>query len=393
MSEWIEHKLGNVVTFQRGFDITKKEQVEGEYPVISSSGANSTHNEYKVEGPGVIIGRKGTLGTVHYWSGRYWPHDTTLWIKDFQGNDPQFIYYFLQGLGLEQYDVGASNPTLNRNHIHLLEVVVPDVETQRRIAAMLSAYDDLIENNTRRIRSLEQAAHDLYRQWFVEFRFPGHEDVPLVESGTEYGAIPQGWELIPIGDAVDTTGGGTPKTKVEEYWEDGDIVWFTPSDLTANDQMYISDSSRKINQLGLDNSSAKMFPAGSVMMTSRATIGVTSINTVEASTNQGFITCIPNERVSAYQIYFWVAQHFDLIMQYASGATYKEINKTTFRAIPILIADAETNQRFTEQMEPIGLQIKNLLHRSDVLRETRDLLLPRLVSGEMDVLDVEIMED
>ncbi|WP_370657416.1 restriction endonuclease subunit S [Deinococcus sp. KNUC1210] len=114
-----------MLTFQRGFDITKKQQTDGTYPIVSSSGISSFHGEYKFVGPGVVIGRKGTLGTVHYLSQPYWPHDTTLWIKDFKGNDPKFLFYMLQTLQLEQYDVGASNPTLNRNHLHLLDARRP----------------------------------------------------------------------------------------------------------------------------------------------------------------------------------------------------------------------------------------------------------------------------
>jgi type I restriction enzyme, S subunit len=122
LSGWKQCLFGDVLTLQRGFDITKKEQKPGYVPVISSSGINSFHDTAKVNGPGVIIGRKGSLGTVFYVEENYWPHDTTLWIKDFHGNFPKFAYYFLGTLNLAQFDAGASNPTLNRNHVHLLPV-------------------------------------------------------------------------------------------------------------------------------------------------------------------------------------------------------------------------------------------------------------------------------
>lgn len=108
---WMTRPLGELITLHRGFDITKNEQRPGPYPVYSSSGPNSTHDEFKVEGPGVIIGRKGSLGTVFFEEGLFWPHDTTLWVKDFRGSDPKFVYYFLKTMGLERYDAGASNPT------------------------------------------------------------------------------------------------------------------------------------------------------------------------------------------------------------------------------------------------------------------------------------------
>ena len=179
---WRVAKLEDLVFFQRGYDITKAEQRPGDIPVISSSGINSYHSESKVDGPGVVIGRKGSLGTIHYVNGPYWPHDTTLWSKDIKGNHARFVYYFLHTLGLEHYDVGNSNPTLNRNHIHGLAITIPEYRIQERIASILSAYDDLIENNRRRIQLLEQAARLLYKEWFVQLRFPGHEHVKVKDG-------------------------------------------------------------------------------------------------------------------------------------------------------------------------------------------------------------------
>ena len=187
-SGWRSAMLQDLIFFQRGYDITKAEQKPGDIPVVSSSGISSYHSESKVDGPGVVIGRKGSLGTVYYIDGPYWPHDTTLWSKDFKGNHPGFVYYFLRTMSLERYDVGNSNPTLNRNHIHKLEIKFPEYQIQKRIASILSAYDDLIENNRRRIRLLEQAARLLYREWFLHLRFPGHEHVKIIDG------VPEGWE-------------------------------------------------------------------------------------------------------------------------------------------------------------------------------------------------------
>src|ERR1700758_390649 len=136
-TQWRQGTLQDLVFFQRGFDITKAAQTPGPYPVISSSGITSYHGEYKAEGPGVIIGRKGTLGSVHFIDGDYWPHDTTLWSKDLRGNNPRFVYYYLQTIDLKRFDVGNSNPTLNRNHIHEIPIVIPVREVQDRIAAVL----------------------------------------------------------------------------------------------------------------------------------------------------------------------------------------------------------------------------------------------------------------
>src|SRR5205809_566075 len=135
---WTKGKLRDLVFFQRGFDITQVQQTEGQVPVISSSGVTSYHNEAKAAGPGVVIGRKGTLGSVHYAEVDYWPHDTTLWSRDLRRNHPRFVYFYLRTINFKRFDVGNSNPTLNRNHIHDLPVVIPPPQTQDRIASVLS---------------------------------------------------------------------------------------------------------------------------------------------------------------------------------------------------------------------------------------------------------------
>jgi len=217
-STWQETSLGEQLTFQRGYDITKKEQEAGPYPVVSSSGVKSYHKAFKVEGPGVAIGRKGTLGTAFYVDNDFWPHDTTLWVKDFHGNYPKFAYFVVQCMGFEQYDCGASNPTLNRNHIHKLPITFPPLPTQRKIASILSVYDDLIENNTRRIAILEEMARAIYRRWFVNFRFPGHENVNLVDS--PLGMIPEGWECVTLGDCLSVLEtGNRPKGGISGFSE------------------------------------------------------------------------------------------------------------------------------------------------------------------------------
>ncbi|RJX27382.1 MAG: restriction endonuclease subunit S [Desulfurivibrio sp.] len=379
-----EIMLGDVVTFQRGFDITKKEQAEGEIPIVSSSGISSFHNQFKAKGPGVVIGRKGTLGTVHYLKDNFWPHDTTLWVKDFKGNDPRLIYYFVQTLHLENFDTGSSNPTLNRNHIHKIKVLFPKMDFQKKIAAILSAYDDLIENNKRRIGLLEKMAEEIYCEWFVRFRFPGHEQVKMVKG------VPGGWEKVPLEKAFIYTGGGTPPKEVERFWKDGDVNWYTPSDITASQGVFLSRSADQCTEEGLNRSSARLFPAYSIMMTSRATIGAIGINTTPACTNQGFITCIPNERYPLTFLYHWLKlskPHFELL---SGGATFAELTKGTFKRIEILTPPKSLVTDYENRVLPLFKQIELLLGKMDNLKKTRDLLLPRLISGKLPVENLDI---
>ncbi len=380
-----ETQLGEILVFLNGKAI--KPGGDGAYPAYGSNGVIGRTDAYKYS-KGIIIGRVGAYcGSVEYCDGAFWASDNTIVAQPKNAqHDVRFLYYLLGNLNLHSYAGGAAQPLLTQTVLRQIPTAVPPLPTQRKIAAILSAYDDLIEVNTRRIALLEEMARGLYREWFVRFRFPGHERVRMVESAV--GVVPEGWEVKQIGEVIDTLGGGTPPTKEPAFWENGDIIWFTPSDLTAAAAMFIEDSGKKISRLGLQKSSARLFPPYSVMMTSRATIGVTAINTKGACTNQGFITCIPNERLSAYHIYFWIEQHKDEIMSVASGATYKEISRSEFREFKLPVPDTETSRAFAKLVTPIGQQIEILLGKNRNLRRTRDLLLPRLVAGEVGVSGV-----
>lgn len=256
-----------------------------------------------------------------------------------------------------------------------------DLSAQSRIANILSAYDELIENNQRRIRILEDMARSLYREWFVHFRYPGHESVPLTDF--PLGQTPKGWEVKTVADSFDIVGGGTPTRKELEYWEDGTIQWFAPSDLTRAGTMFMDAPGERITERGLAKSSARLFPARSVMLTSRATIGAIAINTHEACTNQGFITCLPNNRVPLYFLYHWLKENVPTFQRMASGATFKEISRGVFKSIEFLQPPVELVHRYEGAIEPIVGQIHTLQRQTANLRRTRDLLLPRLLSGQV----------
>ena len=216
MSSFSKGKVGDILILQRGFDITKKEQTDGIYPVVSSSGVTSYHNKFMAIGPGVVIGRKGTLGSAFYIETDYWPHDTTLWVKDFKGSDPKFIYYFLKTLRLERLDSGSSNPTLNRNFVHELDANKPEPNAQKKIAAVLSALDAKIDCNNRINADLAAMAKTLYDYWFVQFDFPDASGKPYKSSGGKmvYNAtlkreIPAGWSDAVVADILDKSPAST----------------------------------------------------------------------------------------------------------------------------------------------------------------------------------------
>lgn len=299
-----------------------------------------------------------------------------------------FAYCFRTPLirqGLTAQGGGTNINNLNQDILNALEVPLPPLPMQRRIADILSAYDDLMENNQRRIRLLEQMTRDIYRQWFVHFRFPGHEKIPLVAS--PIGDIPKGWELKTVADSFEISGGGTPSRKEPDYWESGTIQWFSPSDLTGAGTMFMDDSSDHITERGLAESSARLFPARSVMLTSRATIGAISINTHEACTNQGFITCLPNDRVPLLFLFHWLTENVPTFQRMASGATFKEISRGVFKTIDFFQPPAELVRRFENAAAPMAEQSLSLQRKTQNLRRTRDLLLPRLLSGQINLAE------
>lgn len=297
--------------------------------------------------------------------------------------DSHFLFYALQSdYGQGELKARASGTTvlgIKQSELRQARIPLFPLPTQKRIAGILSAYDELIENSQRRVRILEKIARSLYREWFVQFRFPGHEKVKME------GGIPKGWVVKTVADSFEISGGGTPSRKEAKYWEGGAIQWFAPSGLTGADTMFMDDSPEHITEVGLAESSARLFPAFSVMLTSRATIGAIAINTHEACTNQGFITCLPNEHVPLYFLYHWLTDNVPTFQRMASGATFKEISRGVFKTIEFQHPSKSIVRLFESQVEPMAKQMLALQRQIQNLRRTRDLLLPRLLSGQVNL--------
>ena len=169
---WFKTSIGDQLTLQRGFDITKEQQREGNVPVVSSGGIKSFHDTYMAKGPGVVVGRKGTLGKTYYVETDYWPHDTTLWVKDFKGNEPRLVYYLLSGLDLKKLDTGTANPALNRNLVHPIKIWWPSIGQQTTLVKRF----DLLSKETQHLESLYQrklAALDELKQSLLRKAFSG----------------------------------------------------------------------------------------------------------------------------------------------------------------------------------------------------------------------------
>jgi len=380
-SDYVESGIPVINVRNIGFGLLREEKLE----FVSDTTADSLSN-HLLESGDIVFARKGAVERHVFiqpqQSGWMQGSDCIRLRVNTSLVEPRYLSYAFSTTQHQEWmknqgSHGATMATLNRAIIAQIEFPLPSIPTQQAIIEILSAYDDLIDNNNRRIALLEESVHLLYRKWFVHLRFPGCDQVKMVDG------IPEGWKESTVEQVFEITGGGTPSKKVLEYWQDGDLTWYSPSDLTKARSMFMEESSNQITRNGLSKSSARLFPVFSVMMTSRATIGEIAINTTEACTNQGFITCIPNEKIPLYFLYCWLTANVETFKNLATGATFKEISKGVFKKIPILIPRSKTITEFEEYTQPIGNCILNLQRQNTRLREARDRLLPRLMNGSV----------
>lgn len=296
---------------------------------------------------------------------------------------PEYIGYYMRLPSFRgefrAFSTMTTRASLRNEDLLGLEVELPPIEIQKHIAGILSVYDDLIENNQRQIKLLEEAAQRLYKEWFVDLRFPGHDNTKIVDG------VPEGWKIASIADICDTVGGGTPSTKIQSYYEKGDILWVTPTDITRNFSLALLDTEKKITPEGLKNSSAKMLPAETILMTSRASVGFFGMCKYEVCTNQGFISCIPKRENLQMYLLFNLKSRVEEIRQKAGGSTYLEISKTVFRELKIILPKDEVLAEYQKNVHDIFDEIYCRTEMIKSLVDMRNRLLPKLMSGEVEV--------
>lgn len=362
-------KFSDFVTLQRGFDLPKTEMQEGPYPVLGSTSVIGHHNEFKVEPPGVITGRSGSLGVVQYVKERYWPHNTALWVKDFKGNDPKFVYYCMQGMDFARFNAGAGVPTLNRNHLDSLEVNVPPLPVQSRIASILSAYDELIENSQRRIKILESMARALYREWFVHFRFPGNESDRRVPSAL--GEIPEGWEVKKLGEIAENFDRlRKPLSKMQRARMQGDYPYYGAAKVFDY-----------VNDFIFDGEYLLLAEDGSVITAERSPV-LQLVNEKFWPNNHTHVLRA-KPPISTHFLYLGLSQ-VD-VSPYITGAAQPKITQENMNRIPFFCGPRKLHEDFNGLVAPMIRQSQILQRQMQSLRRTRDLLLPRLLSVQIDV--------
>lgn len=294
------------------------------------------------------------------------------------------LYYFFtdawRNVIRENTLAGATVDRIPLTKFPRFSVRIPSLSRQKRIADVLAAYDVLIENNQRRIRILEEMARSLYREWFVHFRFPGHKNHPQMSS--PLGEIPQGWRVVPLGDIYETRSGGTPSRTHPEYFENGTVNWVKSQELLDG---FILSTDEQITDEAIRKSSAKLFAKGTVLLALYgATIGKLGILATDAATNQACCAFFPrHKQFSSEFAFFTLLENRERIIGMRLGAAQQNISQVILRNFEVIVPASELIDRFSTTAAAIMSTVRNLQIQVRNLSETRDLLLPRLLSGQI----------
>jgi len=401
MSKISNTTLGELVEFQRGYDLPKSQFIEGKIPVISSNGILGYHNLSKVKGPGITIGRSGTVGLPHFINEDFFPHNTALFIKDFKENYPRYIYYLIKTLGLNDYKSGSGVPTMNRNHLHPIKVrAFLDFDEQQKIAKILSDLDSKIELNNKINDNIELMAKTLFDYWFVQFDFPDANGKPYKTSGGKMvwneelkREIPKGWINGNFGDYAKLKGGFAFKST---WWTKEGLPVIKIKDINENYTLSIENCSFVCED---KYSIAKNYEAKSgdvVIALTGATVGKYGIMTKSDK------PVLVNQRVGLfrlgqnpiYKLPFLInslnQEYFrKTVFVLASGAAQPNISTNQIDEIPLIIPKIEILDKYNTDCSDFYKKIINNQKENQELASLRDWLLPMLMNGQVSVGDYE----
>lgn len=271
---------------------------------------------------------------------------------------------------------GSSQQFLSLKQLRSLQIPITDESYMLKVVDILSAYDDLIENNQKQIKLLEEAAQRLYKEWFVDLRFPGHENTKITDG------FPEGWRKYKFSDTTSIMGGGTPKTDVKEFYN-GNIPFYTPKD--SDDSFFAFDTITHISQSGLDNCNSQLYPVNTIIITARGTVGKTTILAVPMAMNQSCYALKCDELNSPYYLFFSLKNEVAALKTMSNGGVFNTIIVKTFDSICLIAPTQDVLNMFEASVSPIMEQIKTKARQNIILTEARDRLLPKLMSGEIEL--------
>jgi type I restriction enzyme S subunit len=381
--KWEKKPLTDFVWFQRGFDLPKDKFVNGEFPVVGSTSILGYHTEAKVKAPGIVTGRSGTIGQFQYLKNDFWPHNTSLWVKDFYGNDERFAFYLLHTLDFISLNGGGAVPSLNRNFLSSINVNVPPLPTQRKIASILSAYDDLIENNLKRIKLLEEKAQLHYKELMQEMSYSKTKREEYIKDCLAF-YIGGGWgeedykegftepAFVIRGTDIPDAKKGEVKGVPFRYHKESNL---------ASRNMQAGDIVFEVS------GGSKGQPVGRSILITEKMLQQFGKPVMCAS----FCKMLrPNENITPefFYLYLFASHENGVIAQYEKHSASNIVNYGFEEFIgeqKITIPKESELKAFTEKVKPIFTLISTLGEQNSKLREARDILLPKLMNGQIEV--------
>ena len=369
--EWKEVRLGDILNFRRGHDLPHSAMKPGNIPVAGSNGVIGYHDTATPIKPILTIGRSGNVGKPYFYE-EAWAHNTTLYVDDFKGNDPKFLYYLCQTMPFANFGGGSAVPTLNRNHIHPLETKIPvKVEDQRRIASILSSLDRKIELNNKINADLEEMAQAIFKNWFVDFE--PFKDGKFVDS--ELGMIPEGWKVGTLADIAEITMGQSPAGNSLNENREG-LIFYQGS----------SDFGFRFPSIRVFTTEPKRLAvANSVLFSVRAPVGDINVAKEECCIGRGVASIKSKYGHDSYLFYTMKSLHKLFDSFDGEGTVFGSINKKTLSAIQILLPSDGIVEQFNNIASSFDDRIRSLSDENSRLSLLRDTLLPRLMSGELEV--------
>jgi len=380
MNHWKYQKWGDLATLEYGKSLSNYDVKSGTYRVYGTNGPIGWSDKYLCEYPSVIIGRKGAYRGVNFSQKPFFVIDTAFYLKPKIEFDMKWAYYQLLTQDINSMDSGSAIPSTSRADFYQLSVNVPPLPVQKKIAAILSSLDDKIELNTRMNNVLEETAQALFHRWFVAFEFPDAEGKPYKSAGgkmveSEMGSVPEGWRIGMLGEIANITMGQSPSG--DSYNEEGKGEVFY--------QGRAEFGSRFPTRRLFTTEPKRMAEKGAVLMSVRAPVGDLNIATEKCCIGRGVAAIQSMDNHPSFILYTMINLKRELNVFNGEGTVFGSINKASLHAMQILIPSENIIDRFEKMVSPLDIQIETNYRAEQRLTEIRDTLLPKLMSGELNI--------
>jgi len=398
MNSPVNASIGHIINLRRGHDLTQEEMISGNYPVVGSNGIIGYHNDFTTKKPCLTVGRSGSVGKINFFDTDCWAHNTTLYVDDFKGNNPKYVYYLLKNLDFAYLHSGSVVPSLNRNYIHPL--IIPyysNTFIQQRIASVLSSLDAKIELNNRINAELESMAKTLYDYWFVQFDFPDKNGKPYKSSGGKMvwneelkREIPEGWEVKELNDII--TRSGTGLNPRDNFQLGRGTNYYITIRNVKNGKIFFDNSCDRVDDEALkiiDNRSD--LQVGDILFTSIEPVGVTYFiheKPKNWNINESVFTIRPNYEIVTSEYLFMLLSSTEMksyTKNVSAGSIHKGIRHTMLKKFKLSYNNIRIIEQFSQVIGPILKRINSVNNENTQLCSLRDWLLPMMMNGQVKV--------